>query len=51
MEKNEVTIFGTDYNGAISAGKDGWQCEDCGYWNKETIILCVQCERDIEEGA
>ena len=40
---NEVTDFGTDYDGAISAGKDGWQCGNCEKWNKKEHYVCKHC--------
>ena len=46
--QNEVTIFGADYDGAISAGDEGWQCGQCQYWNKKERVFCKKC--DIDEG-
>src|SRR5690554_581629 len=43
-QPNEVSIFGNDYDGAISAGKDGWECDFCGCWNKKELMLCRFCK-------
>ncbi|MEO9884026.1 MAG: hypothetical protein ABJG33_00170 [Balneola sp.] len=50
MDKNEVTMFGTDYDGAISAGEDGWNCNQCQCWNKEEDVFCVHCDRSEKYG-
>jgi hypothetical protein len=42
--ENEVTMFGIDYDGAISAGEDGWNCNQCQCWNKEEDVFCIFCE-------
>ena len=41
---NEVTLFGVDYDGAVSAGDDGWYCNQCQCWNKEEDVFCVYCD-------
>lgn len=48
-DENEVTLFGVDYDGAISAGQDAWQCEECAYWNNSQRNYCVKCEYEEDE--
>ena len=40
---NEVTDFGVDYDNAITAGEDGWQCGNCGKWNRKEYYICKHC--------
>jgi hypothetical protein len=40
---NEVENFGIDYDGAISAGGNGWECKECGCWNADKNIECYKC--------
>lgn len=40
---NEVTMFGVDYDGAVSAGKDGWECDICWKWNQHYDYECRHC--------
>jgi len=41
---NEVTMFGVDYDGAVSADEDGWWCNQCQCWNREEEIYCRHCD-------
>ncbi len=43
QKKSEASEFGLDYDGAISAGPDGWQCDDCQNWNRSSDIQCRFC--------
>ena len=41
---NEVTMFGVDYDGALSADEDGWHCNQCQCWNREEDMYCRYCD-------
>lgn len=43
MRINGVTESGLDYDGAISAGPDAWQCDCCSQFNPTNIYKCRFC--------
>lgn len=50
---SEVKTFGTDYDGSISAGKDGWECPACENWNRKSdpqCRFCVRCNHCQDSG-
>lgn len=47
-EQNEVTLFGADYDGAISASDGRWKCDDCNCMNPAHVFVCIFCDYEAD---